>query len=439
MKTLSTISTILLLTLALSIPVHSQHLLTEDFDYPVGTILNTCSNWWANSGGGNNVLTITTPGLSYPGYPGSDIGNAVTMNVNGEDCGDTLGVKITSGNVYYSAMVNVTSAQTGDYFLLFGTGTASYYARLYVKKDPVSGFNFGISRGSVMPFAYTLTSYNFNQTYLIVVKYAFTPGSLNDVVNLFINPIPGGSEPVPTLTATDLTSFDATTIDKFFLRQGSSGSSPKVIVDGIRVSTTWDDLPLPVELSSFTSKLSGRDVNLNWSSQTEKNSDKFLIERKSTQDNWESIGSVKAAVLSNSPKQYSYVDKNIQSGKYQYRLKMIDNDGSFAYSKIIEADVSKPMNYELCQNYPNPFNPSTKINYNIPVDSKVTLEVFNLNGERVTQLVNEEQSAGYYSIDFNSTSINRNLSSGVYFYRIIVSDKVTGTNFSSIKKMVLLK
>jgi hypothetical protein len=439
MKTFSTIIAILLLTLSLSSFIHAQNLLTEDFDYPSGTFLNTHSNWWPNSGWGTNVLTITTPGLSYPGYPGSDVGNAVTMNVNGEDCGDTLGVKITSGNVYYSAMVNVTSAQTGDYFLLLGTGSGSYYARLFVKKDPVSGFNFGISRGSVLPPAYTLTSYNFNQTYLIVVKYAFIPGTLNDVVNLYINPIPGISEPDPTLTATDLTSTDAVTIDKIFLRQGSSSMAPTLIVDGIRVSTTWDDLPLPVELSSFTSKLSGRDVNLLWSTQTEKNSDKFLLERKSTLDNWESIGSVKASVLSNSPKDYSFVDRNIQSGKYQYRLKMIDNDGTFSYSKIIETDVSIPMEFLLSQNYPNPFNPSTKINYNIPVDSKVTLEVYNLNGERICQLVNEDQSAGYYSVHFNSSSINKNISSGVYFYRIIATDKVAGTNFLSIKKMILLK
>jgi hypothetical protein len=91
--------------------------------------------------------------------------------------------------------------------------------------------------------------------------------------------------------------------------------------------------------------------------------------------------------------------------------------------------------YSLSQNYPNPFNPSTTINYNLPFDSKVTLEVYNIKGERISQLVNKEQSAGYYSIDFGSSK----LSSGVYFYKITAVDKATGKNFSSIKKMILLK
>jgi hypothetical protein len=195
---------------------------------------------------------------------------------------------------------------------------------------------------------------------------------------------------------------------------------------------------LPVELSSFTSNINGRDVSLNWETKTEKNSDKFEIERL-TNLIWENIGSIQASVLSNSPKQYSYTDKNLQAGKYQYRLKMIDNDGSFQYSKVVETEVSLPKNFELSQNYPNPFNPSTKINYSIPSDSKVTLEVYSANGERIAQLVNENQSAGFYSVNFGSSSINKNVSSGVYFYRIIAVDNAKGNQFTSIKKMMLLK
>jgi hypothetical protein len=196
--------------------------------------------------------------------------------------------------------------------------------------------------------------------------------------------------------------------------------------------------PLPVELSSFTSKVDGRNVNLNWETKTEKNSDKFVIEKQTISASWESIGSVKAAVLSNSTKQYSFSDKNLNTGVYQYRLKMIDNDGSFKYSSLTEAAVSSPKNFELLQNYPNPFNPSTKINYNLPSDSRVTLEVFNVLGMRVGQLVNKDQSAGFYSVDFNS-SLNKNITSGVYLYKITAVDKVTGNSFSAIKKMMMLK
>ena len=198
--------------------------------------------------------------------------------------------------------------------------------------------------------------------------------------------------------------------------------------------------PLPVELSSFTSNVNGRDVNLNWETKTEVNSNKFVIDRAlvNTKDatvTWATVGTIRASGSSNSPKQYSFTDKNLQTGKYQYRLNMIDNDGSFQYSKIVETEVALPKNFDLSQNYPNPFNPSTKINYSLPFDSKITLEVYSISGERIAQLVNENQVAGFYSVNF----INKNVSSGVYFYRIIAVDKATGNQFSSIKKMMLLK
>ena len=132
---------------------------------------------------------------------------------------------------------------------------------------------------------------------------------------------------------------------------------------------------------------------------------------------------------------YSYTDTKLQSGKYQYRINMIDNDGSSAYSSVEAAEVAVPKDFAVSQNYPNPFNPSTKIDYQVPVDAKVILEVYNIAGQKVVELVNQEQSAGYYTVDFGSSR----LSSGVYIYRLAAVDKATGNNFSSIKKMMLLK
>ena len=102
----------------------------------------------------------------------------------------------------------------------------------------------------------------------------------------------------------------------------------------------------------------------------------------------------------------------------------------------IAADNNSLVNgYSLLQNYPNPFNPSTRISYNLPFASRVTLEVFNITGERITQLVNKEQPAGFYSVDFGSPK----LSSGVYFYKLTAVDKANKNNFSEIKKMILIK
>jgi hypothetical protein len=195
-------------------------------------------------------------------------------------------------------------------------------------------------------------------------------------------------------------------------------------------------IALPVELSSFASAVQGRTIVLNWSTKTEKNSNVFQIERSLVSNGtWSTVASVKAADLSNSPKSYSYSDTKLQSGKYQYRLKMVDNDGQFSYSAVEAAEVAIPKDFQVSQNYPNPFNPSTKIDYQVPVDAKVILEVYNIAGQKVVELVNQTMSAGYYTVDFGGSK----LSSGIYIYRLAAVDATTGNNFSSIKKMMLLK
>ncbi len=93
-----------------------------------------------------------------------------------------------------------------------------------------------------------------------------------------------------------------------------------------------------------------------------------------------------------------------------------------------------PMEFKLNQNYPNPFNPSTKINYNLPVDSRVNLSVYNILGELVATLVNGNVSAGYHRLNFEASSLN----SGVYFYRLN-AEGIGGEKFSHTQKMILAK
>jgi hypothetical protein len=209
-----------------------------------------------------------------------------------------------------------------------------------------------------------------------------------------------------------------------------SGSN---ILAGTSTAGVWrrplSDLTLPVELSYFTCNVLGNNVLLNWSTQTEKNSYIFNIERKSGSSHWESIGSIKASVLSNSPKQYSYSDNKLQSGKYLFRLKMIDNDGTFEYSKTIEAEIAFPKNFELSQNYPNPFNPGTVISYSLPLASYIKLIVYNTLGQTIKVLESGYKAAGNYSINFNASD----LPGGIYFY------KLEAGQFSQIKKMMLIK
>ena len=107
----------------------------------------------------------------------------------------------------------------------------------------------------------------------------------------------------------------------------------------------------------------------------------------------------------------------------------LNNHGDYLGNCGGDQLVTLPTEFELHENYPNPFNPTTRIDYSLPFDSKVSLQIFDALGREVVTLVNEYQRAGYYSIDFNAS----NLASGIYYYRMSAGD------FIAIKKMVLLK
>jgi hypothetical protein len=97
-----------------------------------------------------------------------------------------------------------------------------------------------------------------------------------------------------------------------------------------------------------------------------------------------------------------------------------------------------PTKFSLAQNFPNPFNPSTTINFAVPQDAFVTIKVYDLSGREIAELLNSKfYSAGFQNIIFNSSA--HNLSSGVYFYKLIASNSAGGNVFSQVKKMILLK
>ncbi|MBX7044506.1 MAG: hypothetical protein K1X86_01610 [Ignavibacteria bacterium] len=199
---------------------------------------------------------------------------------------------------------------------------------------------------------------------------------------------------------------------------------------------TGQDNPLPVELSEFTSAVSRNDVKLKWTTVSEQNSSKFEIERKvSSSDSWARIGSVNAAGNSSQPKSYAYDDLRLQTGKYKYRLKQIDVNGTFKYYDLRnEVEVGMPKDFRMSQNYPNPFNPTSKIDYELPFDSKVEIRIYDMTGREMSVLVNQQQTAGYYTVQFNGAG----LSSGTYFYRIYAKS-TSGKDFSKTLKMVLVK
>jgi photosystem II stability/assembly factor-like uncharacterized protein len=188
---------------------------------------------------------------------------------------------------------------------------------------------------------------------------------------------------------------------------------------------------VPVELVSFSAEVVSGQVNLSWITATEINNYGFEIERRNAESEvYSNIGFVNGNGNSTEMRYYSFSDNSVSAGKYFYRLKQIDFNGSFEYSSEVEVSILEVLNdFTLNQNYPNPFNPSTRISFSIPQNSFVTLKVFDVLGNEVETLVNRDLSAGSYDLEFVST----NLTSGVYFYNL------TSGEFTKTMKMILSK
>jgi hypothetical protein len=195
---------------------------------------------------------------------------------------------------------------------------------------------------------------------------------------------------------------------------------------------------IPVELVSFNANISGNDVVLSWLTATETNNRGFEVERCQTsklndQSDWKRIGFVEGKGTTTYVQGYSFTDTP-ELGKYKYRLKQIDFNGSFEYSNVIEVELTSLSTFSLEQNFPNPFNPTTTIKFSIPTSEFVTLKVYDVLGNEVASFINEEIPAGSYEVEFASyTGSVRNLTSGIYFYTLRAG------SYIETKKMILLK
>jgi hypothetical protein len=205
-------------------------------------------------------------------------------------------------------------------------------------------------------------------------------------------------------------------------------------LDAAEIAATWNISIVPVELTSFAASVIGSDVKLLWETATELNNSGFSVERKIGSSEFMEVGFVPGFGTTSEPKSYSFTDQNLRSGQYTYRLKQIDFDGTFTYSDEVAVEVIAPASFSLDQNYPNPFNPSTMITFSLAVDSKVSLKVFDVLGQEVASLIDQDLSQGVHNYDFNAAGIN----SGVYFYKIEATG-VNGSEFTDVKKMILVK
>ena len=186
---------------------------------------------------------------------------------------------------------------------------------------------------------------------------------------------------------------------------------------------------VPVELLSFNATVLDGKVLLQWYTSTETNNAGFKIERSKNGADYEEIFFVGGNGTTTNRNVYSYLDESVHSGVYYYRLKQIDYDGTFENLNVVAVDLGTPDKFLLEQNFPNPFNPKTVITFQIPTEGQITLKVYDVLGNEVATLLDEQRPAGSYDVEFDASQ----LTSGIYFYQL------TSRDFSSTKKMILLK
>lgn len=218
-----------------------------------------------------------------------------------------------------------------------------------------------------------------------------------------------------------------------------SGQSRVYYIDKLVTSA----LTVPTGFTGFTVNWSAPLARLHWTVNSEISINRYAIERGAGGILME-IGSMQGGGHVDTTVEYEYVDTPPTDATVEYRVRQITNDGGQELSQLITVNTSTnavgpegalPRNYELMQNYPNPFNPSTTISYALPCDSQVTLTIFNTLGQRVAQLMNGVQKAGYHNMQWRPA-----VASGVYFCRLAARGTTERANvFSETRSLVLVR
>ncbi len=217
--------------------------------------------------------------------------------------------------------------------------------------------------------------------------------------------------------------YIATVVDLFGNESGFSN-----MVD------TTISMPVPVELCRFSAQVNDNNVILEWSTATESNNYGFEVQRSTNGTKFSQIGFVKGNDTTLSEKHYKFVDLNLTTGIYYYRLKQIDFNGDFEFSNTIKITIGVPDEFRLEQNYPNPFNPSTTISYHLPKSSQVELNIYNMYGQIIYKLVDDFQEACRYTVEWSGIDeTGKKVASGIYYY------KIKALNSAMFRKMLLVK
>lgn len=319
---------------------------------------------------------------------------------------------------------------------LFESNGVHYFSQLPVSADqvnpaissPATGTFTGTYYESTMELIFTVDFDDLTGTTTLAHFHGPAVADSNAGVRLGLGDFPTG---VDSGSFSDTVTLDKTQETELLAEMWYLNIHTSAFGGGELRGQLYERMIIPVELTSFSASVNANSVLLKWATATELNNLGFEVHRSANRNDWSNLGFVNGRGTTTELNNYVFVDKQISSGRYFYRLKQIDNDGTYKYSNTIEVAVgSIPSKFVLEQNYPNPFNPSTTIKFGFDKTTKASLKVYDILGNEVAELFNETTDAGrIYEVPFNAAGF----SSGVYYY------KLSGDNKTEVKKMLLLK
>lgn len=199
----------------------------------------------------------------------------------------------------------------------------------------------------------------------------------------------------------------------------------------IALTSAEGDPSLPVELVDFAARHDDNNVVLSWKTLSEQNALGFDIEAMGPEESvFKTIGFVDATGSSTEVEAYQFNVSDLSVGKHSFRLKQVDQDGSYAYSSTVEIAVELPDSYVMNAVYPNPFNPQASFNFAVQNQQMVRASLYNMLGQEVSQLFNDVVP----SSEMQTVSIDgSDLPSGIYIVRLV------GESFATSRTVSLLK
>ncbi len=426
---------------------HGQQLDLNFSSYTSGTTLEGQDSWSTNVASGIEATIGNSTPLSYSGYGSGgkyiNVTTTSTVLYFNKPLVSSIVFAATS-TFYYSMLINVQSADPlgpNCFFIDAGIGIG----RIWLRDDNAGKWQIGVSKNN-LSLVWGTTSFTYNQTYLIIVRYSFNPGVTDDEAYVWVNPSLTGEPSTATAEAVSgsgqVEYSSATQINGLTLYL--KALSPAWRIDDVRAgygttsSAAFADMnydgAFPVELTGFTAQSISGGIRLNWSTQSEVNNYGFEIERRPVQDDhpqWTKIGFVEGHGTSHTRLQYEFFDKNAVNRSYAYRLKQIDRNGTSTYSDVVTLSAETvPTRFELIRNFPNPFNPNTRIEFTVPSNGRATLSIVNIIGQQIATLFDGTAKAGQvHQMDFDAAKY----SGGIYFARLQHGEKV------QMIKMVLVK